>query len=142
MPSYFRERFRLQINLSKCIVISFYHGLQKVSTHHSITEIELERVDQLRGLAVIIDSSLSFKEQLKAVAHKCLKIFGFIRNATLDYKNASTIIYLYKTLILPIITYSIPIRCPKTENNLKELISISHKVLQYASTKTSYPIQS
>ena len=130
----------LQINLNKCRVISFYHGLQKISAHYFIAETELDRVDQLRDLGVIMDSSLSFKEQLKVVVNKCLKIFGFIRNVTLDFKNASTIIYLYKTLILPIMTYCISIWCPKTENRLKDLIAIEHKVLRYASTKTSQPM--
>ena len=72
----------LQINVTNCRVISFYHGLQQSSSHYSVTETELERVYQLRDLGVIMDSYLSFKGQLKAVVNKCLKIFGFVRNVT------------------------------------------------------------
>ena len=130
----------LPINLSKCKVISFCVGECPFSTHYKLGNIELERVDQIRDLGVIMDKSLSFREQSQVVIKKCLRIFGFIRNVTIDFNNLFTISYLYKILLLPIITYCIPIWYPKTENSLKELIAIEHKFLRYASTKTSSPM--
>ena len=112
----------LPINLSKCKVISFCVGECPFSTHYKLGNIELERVDQIRDLGVIMDKSLSFREQSQVVVKKCLRIFGFIRNVTIDFNNLFTISYLYKILLLPIITYCIPIWYPKTENSLKELI--------------------
>ena len=69
-----------------------------------------------------------------------LKIFGFIRNVTIDFNHPQTIAYLYKTLLLPILTYCLPIWRPRTEASLKELISIEHKFLRYASSETSSPM--
>ena len=61
-----------------------------------------------------MDATLNFSYQLKVVVSKGLKLLGFIRNVTLDFSNPHTIAYLYKTLILPILTYCISIWCPKT----------------------------
>ena len=91
-----------------------------------------------------MDKSLSYREQLQVFIKKCIKIIGFIRNVTTDFNNPQTIVFLYKILLLlvllNILTYCIPIWCPKTETSLKELISIEHKVLRYTSTKTSSPV--
>ena len=43
-------------------------------------------------------------------------------------------------LVLPILTYCITIRCPKTNIALKELVAIEHKFLRYASSKTTNPM--
>ena len=87
-----------------------------------------------------MDASLNFVDQLKAVFSKCPRLLGFNRNVTLDFSNPHTIVCLYKTLILPILTYCIPIWCSKTETALKKLIAIEYKFLRYVSIKTSNPM--
>ena len=62
---------------------------------------------------------------------------NFIRNVTLDFNNPFTICHLYKTLLL---TYRFPMWRPKTEIDLKNLISIEHEFLRCASTKTPNPM--
>ena len=90
-----------------------------MTARYLLSNTELDRVEQIKDLGVVMDASLSFDEQLKSVINKCLRILGFIRNVTIDFSNPFTIIYLYKTLLLPIVTYSIPIWCTKTEKDLK-----------------------
>ena len=130
----------LPLNPSKWEVISFSHGVQINSQPYILLDDELERVQHIRGLGVVLDASLNFDQQLEAVVSNCLRLFGFIRNVTLDFTNPLMIAYLYNTLVLPILTYCIPIWCPKTEAALKELVAIENKFFRYASTKTTNPM--
>ena len=130
----------MPLNPSECKVLSFSHGIRKFSSPYVLLDNELERVKQIRDLGVVMDASLNYSEQLKVVIKKCLRLFGFIRNITLDFTNLHTIAYLYKALVLLILTYCIPIWCPKTDASLKELIAIEHKFLRYASTKNPNPM--
>ena len=74
----------------------------------SIDSQILERVETIGDIVgVIYDSSTSLDYQVKTVIEKCLKILGFIRKMTVDFRNVSTLAYLlYETLLLPILTYS------------------------------------
>ena len=130
----------LPINYNICKVISFCKGDYCFYAHYKLAKIDLERVEHIRDLGEIMDKSLSFNEQLQVVVKNCLRIFSFIRNVTIDFNYPQTIAYLHKTLLLPILTYCLPIWCPKTETSLKELISIEHKYLRYAISKTSSPM--
>ena len=130
----------IALNPSKCKVIFFSQGVRKFSQPYTVSDNELERVESIKDLGVVLDTSLNFKLQLKRVVNKCLRLFGFIRNVTLGFTNPHTIAYLYKMLVLPILTYCIKIWCPKTNVALKELVAIEHKFLRYASSKTTNPM--
>ena len=64
------------------------------TAQYKLANFELERVDHIRDLGVIMDKSLSYRDQLQVVVKKCLRIFGFIRNVTIDFNNHQTIAYL------------------------------------------------
>ena len=130
----------LPLNPGKRKVISFSQGVRKFSQPYTVSDNVLERVESIKDLGVVLDTSLNFKLQLKRVVNKCLRLFGFIRNVTLGFTNPHTIAYLYKMLVLPILTYCIKIWCPKTNVALKELVAIEHKFLRYASSKTTNPM--
>ena len=67
-------------------------------------------------------------------------MLGFIRNVACDFRSASTLVYLYKSLILPTLTYCATIWAPHTQIDLSQLISIEHKFLRFASKKTATPM--
>ena len=77
-------------------MISFCQGEYLYNGQYKLAQIELERVHHIRDLGVIMDKSLSYREQLQVVVKKCLRILGFIRNVTIDFNNPQTIAYLYK----------------------------------------------
>ena len=91
-------------------------------------------VESMRDLGVVLDTSLNFEQQLRVVVYKCLRLFG------LGLTNPHTITYLYKMLVLPILTYCITIWCPTTHIALKELVAIEHKFLRYVSSKKTNPM--
>ena len=109
---------------------------------YSIDSQVLEKVEAIRDLGVIYDSSLFFDSQVKAVVKKyhVLSVTCFIRNITLDFLNVSILAHLYKSLSLPILTYSSSAWFPQTRTDFDQLIAIEHKFLRFASRKTSNPM--
>ena len=58
----------------------------------------------------------------------------------MDFRNASTLAHLYKSLILPILTCSSSLWFPQTSTDFYQLIEIEHKFLRFASRKTQNPM--
>ena len=130
----------LQINLSKSNIISFSRNPLYPRYEYSIDSSPLVRVDSVRDLRVTYDSTLSFETQIAQCVKKCTRLLGFIRNVTCDFRKVSTLVYLYKTLILPSLTYCASIWAPHTQNNLSLLKAVEHKFLRFASRKTAAPL--
>ena len=130
----------LQINLLKCNVISFLRGVSTFEFEYSIDSVMLDKVDTIRDLGVIYDKSLTFEEQIKVVTKKCSKILGFIRNVTFDFRSPHTLAHLYKSLLLPVLSYCSPSWFPYTQTALSQLVAIEHKFLRLASKKTPHPM--
>ena len=60
-------------------------------------------------------------------------MIGFIRKFTLDFKNCSVILYLYKSLVLPILMYASPIWSPHVLGDQYRFETVQHKFLRYLS---------
>ena len=133
-------RYGLAINFSKCNIIFFVRGTSTFDFEYSINSEVLPRVDSLRDLGVVYDSSLSFQDQINAVTKKCLKLLGFIRNVTLDFQQASSLVHLYESLVMPILSYCFPSWFPYSQVQLKQLTAIEHIFLRLASKKTDSPM--
>ena len=95
----------LTVNNSKCNFILLARGSLNLQTAYMIGKVSLGRVDYIRDLGVMIDSTMSFDAQISTVVKKCLKILGFMKNASSDFRRLSTLVHLYKSLLLPILTY-------------------------------------
>ena len=75
----------LTVNNSKCNFISLAKGSLNLQTAYTIGNVSLERVDSIRDLGVMIDSTMTFDVQIFTVVKKSLKILGFIKNISSDY---------------------------------------------------------
>ena len=68
----------------------------------------------------MVDFSISFDDQISAGVQKSLRILDFIKNVSSDFQSASTLMFLYKSLILPILTYSSSIWLLYTQSALND----------------------
>ena len=114
----------LVVNPRKCFFMSFSRCPCESPSSYKIGDCSLARVDSMRNLGVIFDSAMSFENQIQNVVNKCLKTLGFIKNVSRDFRSASTLVKLYKSLLLPILTYCSPIWLPHMETDLGKLIVI------------------
>ena len=129
----------LALNIKKCHVISFYSG-NFDSYNYSIGSCLLDRVSSIKDLGVIFDSKFTFRDHIDFVTSKALRMFGFICRNTRLFQNARSIITLFKSLILPSLTYASVIWSPYHNNSINKLESVQHRFLRHLSYRFYIPM--
>ena len=95
----------LPIKLSKCNVISFHRKKVPVQFNYTLNQHQVQQVVTISDLGIIMDSALTYQDHIEAVIAKALKLVGFIKRSTVDFKPAHTIKFLYRSIVLPVVTY-------------------------------------
>ena len=99
---------RLAVNPNKCIFMTFSRSPSVPMAPYKMNDCILERADSIRDLGVIMDPTMSFGIQIQSVVNKCLRTLEFIKNVSRDLRVASTLVKLYKSVLLPLLTYCSP----------------------------------
>ena len=128
------------INLSKCNVISFHRKKLLVQFNYALNQHQVQRVVTISDLGIIMDSALTYQDHIEAVIAKAIKLVGFIKRSTVDFKSTHTIISLYRSIVLPIVTYGSVVWSPFTQTAFDKLEAIQHRLLRYCSLKTNHPL--
>ena len=82
--------------------------------------------DVEKDLGILIDNKLTFHKQCSTAVTKANKLLGIIRRS-FEYINADTMLYLYKSLIRPIIEYGNVIWGPHYVIDQQAIEKIQHK---------------
>ena len=130
----------LSLNVAKCSVISFSRKRNGLSREYSVNGINLERVGLVKDLGVLFYSALTFSPHVEYIVSKSLRTLGFVKRSTAEFRDVTTISYLCKTLISPMITYCAQIWSPFTDTLMKKLESVQHKCLRYLTYKANWPM--
>ena len=93
------EENELHLSINKCHVISFYKIKSAFSFDYYINTLILDGLNIVKDLGLFFDSSLSFTHHIDHVISKSPSLIGFIKRTTVDFNNAGSIIYLYKTTL-------------------------------------------
>ena len=114
---------------------NFYNNHRLIQFPYNVGNIVVKNVKSLKDLGVVVDSSSNFKEHFNYICSKALRVIGFIKKFTQDFKNCSVILYLYNTLVLPILIYASPIWSPHQRCDQYRLETVQHKFLRYLAAK-------
>ena len=133
-------RNKLPLNIGKCAVLSFYRGRGFFDTRYNLNNEDLKRVTTMKDLGVIFSSDLKFGDHLTYVINKAKRKLGFVIRSTFDFKGPNTIIALFKSLVLPILTYAAQIWSPTTQQDHNEIEKIVHRALRNAAQKSGNPM--
>lgn len=132
---------QLKLNLQKCKVLSFGRGrVNSFTFQYRLFNEDLELVTKMKDLGILFQSNFEFKEHLDIVVSRSLKLLGFIKRSTKEFKNTDTIMYLYKTIIKPVLMYGSIIWSPHYDVDLVKLESPQHRLLRYLSFKRGVPV--
>ena len=111
-----------------------------ISSLYKINGSVVVETDKVRDLGVLLDSKWSFNDQIDAVLSKSLRSLGFIKRVSAYFSSIKTIIYLFKTLVLPSISFAAVIWSPYTSEKFEMLNGIVKKFLRYISYKSGSPM--
>jgi ribonuclease P/MRP protein subunit RPP40 len=121
------ERNKLQLNVSKCSVMSFTKNTSNcIGFDYNIHNTNLAKKSEMCDLGVIFDSKLSFSAHINELYAKSTKLLGFIFRTCSDFKNTNTILTLFNSLIRSKLEYASTIWNPHSDNSIY-LINLFNK---------------
>ena len=93
-----------------------------------------------KDLEVVFDYRLGFSNHLDMIRAKSYRLLGFIYRVTREL-NVRTLLHLYRTIVLPILTYAYPIIwSPYEETDCQILEGVQHILLRMLSYKSGEPM--
>ena len=130
---------KLQLNIKKCNYIRFSRSTCPLPHTYFFDGKPINRVDIVRDLGVLFDSKLTFSQHISACCSKALRMLGFVKRNTRDFKNIFTIRVLYLTLVRPHLEGSTIIWSPYFNIYIDKLESVQRKFLRYIAFKGGIP---
>ena len=92
----------LSLNVDKCCYSIFSkHNVSDSKIEFVIDNLCLPKKDTVRDLGVLFDSKLDFKEHIDYTTTKAFRKLYFVLRQSRVFKNVATVIYLYKSLVVP-----------------------------------------
>lgn len=135
----FCNEHKLYLAHNKCKVITFTRNHTKIIADYKIGGASLDRVTFIRDLGVIFDEKLIFDKHVDAICTKAYQMLGFILRVGKSFKNPTTLITLYKTLVRSQLEYASVIWNPHYDIYSKKIESIQRKALKSINYKLSQP---
>lgn len=126
------ERNGMQVNISKCKVISFTRQQSSTAFSYKMGSEVLERVDKIQDLGVLIDSKAKFNEHISTVTAKATSLLGFIRRNTAAFEDVYALKTLYCSIVRSTLEYAVQVWAPYHNEQINRIESIQRSFLRYA----------
>jgi hypothetical protein len=99
----------MTLNFSKCKIITITHKLSPVVYEYCISNVPIERCENIRDLGILIDTNLNWSAHVTNIVNNSYKIMGIIKR-TLGYTAPTTVMrLLYITMVRSILEYNTPV---------------------------------
>lgn len=120
----------MELNVSKCNIITFTKNIHKVNYSYTIGGERLLRKDSIRDLGVILDSKLLFSDHIQYIVNKSNKLLGLITRITKPFKNPNSFRILYYSLVRSTLEYGSVIWSPHYQIYINKLESVQKKYMR------------
>lgn len=84
----------------------------------------------MRDLGVVFDDKLSFNHHYDTLSKKCNRLLGFICRASKEFKSPSSLLLLYKSLVLSQLEYASVVWYPQYNTYVDMLESTQRRLLR------------
>lgn len=126
---------KLDLNISKCICITFTRSPHPISFDYSINQQSLQRTDRIRDLGVILDAKLLFDKHVDHITSKAMKTLGFIIRVTKNFKMAKSLKILYCSLVRSQLEYASQVWNPQYNLYIDQIEKNQRKFLRFLNYK-------
>lgn len=117
----------LDINRTKCKMITFTHKKKPLSFDYRMADWSIERVNQIRDLVVILDQ-LNFDAHIEYITSKSKAVLHFV-NRQAHYFQSDVVKILYMALVRSNLEFACSIWSPHHVTSRKRLESIQKQFL-------------
>lgn len=127
---------RLDLNIDKCKVISFFRIKSPIHFQYSIDGISLSRVKIIQDLGVWMDEQLTFDRHIEFITSKAYSMLGFVKRICKEFTNMQALKSVYFTLVRSCLEYASVVWHPYQLVHMNKIESIQKKFLMYALRRT------
>ncbi|XP_054272563.1 uncharacterized protein LOC128992844 [Macrosteles quadrilineatus] len=128
----------MELNVSKCVIMSFKRGLGPVTYDYLMNNTILKRVQSVKDLGVVLSPSFSPQEHINYITSRANSLLGFLFRSTKDFHSPNTPVVLYKSLVRPILEYACIIWTPYQQNHIDQLQHIQDRFLRLLGSRIGY----
>lgn len=121
---------KLQLNISKCSVMSFHRINHPIIFQYNINGVILERVERFRDLGVIMTSNLQFNDHIVNMVNGSLKTLGFVSRTCRLFQDPNTFLTLYKTLVRSKLEFASIVWSPYSALQIKMIERVQKRFLR------------
>uniref|UniRef100_A0A1Y1K5G1 Reverse transcriptase domain-containing protein n=1 Tax=Photinus pyralis TaxID=7054 RepID=A0A1Y1K5G1_PHOPY len=132
---------KLPLNISKCLVLSIFRTRINIRFDYEMFGTKLKRVESIKDLGVVYDSSLNFNKHIENIATSAYKMLGFVLRQSANFKCIRTLKILYFTLVRPRLEYASIVWLPHTLYQIKRIEKVQNRFLRflYFKKNNTYP---
>lgn len=116
------------------------HTHNRIDYQYFINNHLPNSINSVRDLGVLMDSSFSYSSHINNIINTALKILGFIKRFSRDFRNPVTLRVLYTSLVRAHLKYATVIWCPYHREHVNSLESVQRRFLRFASFKLGSPM--
>lgn len=126
---------KLQLNNSKCKILSFSRKIADIDFHYNINGTVLIRCSEIKDLGIILDKSLTFLPHIEHLTCNAMKILGMIIRNTADFSNINCIKLLFYCLVRSKFEYCCLVWMPYHQNYINLIEGVLRKFAKYVHFK-------
>ena len=89
----------MELNVSKCHVVSFSRSDNIISFDYNIKDEIIVHKPFIRDLGVIFDQKVSFIPHIEKIICKAMQMLGFLKRITVDFKQLTPLKILYISFV-------------------------------------------
>lgn len=136
----FCRKNQLSLNIEKCTAVSYTRRTVNYKNfEYNIDGTTLQRSLDFRDLGIIFDSTLSFSKHLDELEKKCNRMMGFILRVGKDFRNSSSLVCLFNSLVRSQLEYAAVIWNPHCFSHKDRLERIQRKFLRHLHRRKLIP---
>jgi ribonucleases P/MRP protein subunit RPP40 len=125
----------LNVNASKCSYISFTRRKGEATRNYEMEMVKLDSVTSVRDSGVDLSVKMDFSPHINRVKSSAMRVLGFIRRFSNDFKDLSVLKLLYYALVRPHLEYCSIVWSPYTADDIARIESVQRKFTKFACKK-------
>ena len=129
----------LNVNISKCATITYSTSTNPLNYTYRIDNEPLSKCETFKDLGVTFDYNCKFNHHINEITSKAFRMLGFLIRTSKWFRNLSTIIYLYKTLVRSQVEYAAVIWSPHYNIYIEKLEVVQRHFTRYIFRKFHIP---
>ncbi|CAB4038698.1 Hypothetical predicted protein [Paramuricea clavata] len=116
--------WKMDLNKSKCGVMSFTRSRQPVTTNYKLLDSSLRQLCHQKDLGIVVTKDLKWTKQVEEITSKASSMLGFIRRTASDTHNIHVRKVLYLSLVRSKLGYASQVWAPQT---VSDILTVSYK---------------